>query len=168
MFPWKILSRGHFKRMPRNTKDDETVCGFLVWLRSLERMSIRRWLFLFKCRCFYCEEKISVCYKLPTWKPGPKTTNAMFVKNRTNHNTKANKKNEGEHIKNKQYWQGYTTQRSFFRSRIFRFKCYFFGWKWFLYKNTETKQVLLRLKMSLKVKTQCLMILWLVFVKLFS
>ena len=45
-FRRKILSGGHFKWILFNNMDRETMWGFPVWLKSLERLSFERWFML--------------------------------------------------------------------------------------------------------------------------
>ena len=53
--------RGHFKRLLLNNVDGETKWGFLVWLKSLARMFIRRWLLLLKRQVLLSRRKTLAC-----------------------------------------------------------------------------------------------------------
>ena len=65
------LSKGQFKRMLMNKVDGKTSWGFLVWLKSLEGMYIKRKLMFHKKQVLILRRKTSACYRLPTQKPGP-------------------------------------------------------------------------------------------------
>ena len=71
--------------------DDKTMCWLLIWLKSGEDV-YQNVTDLEQAGVANATEDISVCHRLLTWSPGPKTNNLKFVRRWTKPNKMANLK----------------------------------------------------------------------------